>query len=146
MTEKKVGRPKIEIDFGQLESLCELHCTRDEICDFFRIDEDTLNARLKEHGYDNFSAFYKKHLGGGKISLRRLQWQAAENGNVPMLIWLGKQMLAQSDKLQSDNNHAIKEIPKMQLEVLDTSNLNVLENYIKRIRPEEEAEEKAEEK
>ena len=142
MTEKKVGRPKIEIDFEQLEKLCELHCTRDEICDFLGIEDDTLNARLKEHGYDNFSAFYKKHLGGGKISLRRLQWQAASEGSVPMLIWLGKQMLAQSDKLQSDNNHAIREIPKMQLEVLSTSNLNVLENYIERIRLEEKVEEK----
>lgn len=102
MNIRPVGRPKIEIDFENLKKLCELHCTRDEICDFFDIDDDTLSARIKEHGYDNFSTFYKKHLGTGKISLRRLQWHAAETGSIPMLIWLGKQVLGQRDKQENE--------------------------------------------
>ena len=122
MTEKKVGRPKIEIDFEQLKKLCELHCTRDEICDFLGIEDDTLNARLKEQGYDNFSAFYKKHSGGGKISLRRLQWQAASEGSVPMLIWLGKQMLAQSDKVEQ-NFRDVTPLPQLVLEESKDTNM-----------------------
>ena len=34
----------------------------------------------------------------GKIRLRQLQWRAAEKGNVSMLIWLGKQVLDQTDR------------------------------------------------
>ena len=30
-----------------------------------------------------------------------MQWQAAENGNPTMLIWLGKQMLDQKDKVEN---------------------------------------------
>ncbi len=32
------------------------------------------------------------------MSLRRLQWKAAKENNVTMLIWLGKQYLGQTDK------------------------------------------------
>ena len=37
-----------------------------------------------------------------KIELREKQWELAMMGNVQMLIWLGKQYLGQSDKV--DNN------------------------------------------
>ena len=33
-----------------------------------------------------------------KAQLKELQWMVAEQGNVQMLIWLGKQYLGQSDK------------------------------------------------
>jgi hypothetical protein len=102
MSKNKVGRPKKEIDFDDLQKLCELNCTRDEICNFFEVDDKTLTARIIEAGYDNFSAYYKKHLGTGKISLRRLQWQSAAKGNVSMQIWLGKQYLGQKDKIEND--------------------------------------------
>lgn len=32
--------------------------------------------------------------------LRKWQWKAAEEGSIPMLIWLGKQELGQSDKIE----------------------------------------------
>ena len=35
-----------------------------------------------------------------KARLKELQWMVAEQGNVQMLIWLGKQYLGQSDKPQ----------------------------------------------
>jgi hypothetical protein len=33
----------------------------------------------------------------GKVTLRRLQWKGAQNGNPAMLIWLGKILLGQRD-------------------------------------------------
>lgn len=49
---------------------------------------------------DNFSNSIKKGKEVGKSSLRRAQWNAGVNkGNVPMLIWLGKQRLNQRDRL-----------------------------------------------
>lgn len=116
MTKKKIGRPRIEIDFEVLADLCELHCTRDEICNFLKVDDETLSARIKEQGYENFSTYYKKHLGGGKVSLRRLQWRAANEGSIPMLIWLGKQVLGQKDKIEQD----IKDVTPLPQFVLES--------------------------
>ena len=122
MSKKKIGRPRIEIDFEMLEKLCELHCTRDEICNFLKVNDETLSARISEQGYDSFSTYYKKHLGGGKISLRRLQWKAANEGSVPMLIWLGKQVLGQKDKIEQD----IKDVtPLPQFILEDCIDLNI---------------------
>jgi len=38
----------------------------------------------------------------GKSILRRLQWQAALGGNITMQIWLGKQLLGQSDRQSAE--------------------------------------------
>ena len=93
----KMGRPKAEIDNAELERLCEMQCTRDEICYFFRCSAATLNRRCREEFGETFDSFSKKRRVAGKVSLRRAQYQSATNGNVTMLIWLGKQYLGQRD-------------------------------------------------
>jgi hypothetical protein len=113
-TDNKVGRPKWELsddDFNQLIKMAEICCTQEEICGIYGICADTLDARLKERGFDNFSDFYKRHAGKGKMSLRRLQWQSAQDGSVPMQIWLGKNWLGQTDKVESE----ILELPPLQI-------------------------------
>lgn len=92
----KRGRPKIEFDLKQVEKLAMLQCTYDELAAFFDCSKDTIINRMKDD--ESFSAAYKSGLEKGKMSLRRLQWRAAESGNVTMLIWLGKQHLGQTDK------------------------------------------------
>ena len=52
-----------------------------------------------------FSDIYKKLSSTGKMSLRRQQFKSAENGNVTMQIWLGKQWLGQTDKVESKNEN-----------------------------------------
>ena len=47
----KGGRPRIEIDFepgGEVEKLCALQCTGEEIAAFVGVNYDTLNSRVKE--------------------------------------------------------------------------------------------------
>jgi AraC-like DNA-binding protein len=90
-------------EFEQLVAMIRIQCTRDEICDVLNMSETTLNRRLKERGEHNFEALYKKHSGEGKASLRRMQWKAAEAGNPTMLVWLGKNMLDQKDKVEQDH-------------------------------------------
>ena len=45
----------------------------------------------------------------GRATLRRLQWQRANGGSDTMLIWLGKQMLGQKDKVETEatNTHHV---------------------------------------
>ena len=45
-----------------------------------------------------FSDCFKRFSASGIISLRRKQFEVANGGSVPMLIWLGKQYLNQKDK------------------------------------------------
>ena len=96
--EKKVGRPKLDIDPEQVTRLARLHCTMQEMADFFGCHRETLR--------ENFSPQIDKGRSEGNISLRRKQWQmAVEKGNVVMLIWLGKQMLGQRNEIiESDSN------------------------------------------
>ena len=109
-TDNKVGRPRKELsdeDFAKVIEMAKICCTQDEICSILDFTEPTLDARLKERGFDNFLDFYKKYAGMGKQSLRRIQWQSAQEGSVPMQIWLGKQWLGQADKAQTISTHTV---------------------------------------
>lgn len=93
------GRPIKTIDFLEFQRLCNMQCTCSELAAWFDMDEDTLQARVKEYYGETFSVVKAKYMEGGKASLRRVQWhKAIEDKNVVMMIWLGKQILGQSDK------------------------------------------------
>lgn len=94
----KGGRPKIEVDWQQFDKLCQIQCTLREIAEFFQCSEDTIERRCKEVKGMGFAEYFEQKRGLGKISLRRMQWQTAIDGNVTMQIWLGKNYLEQSDK------------------------------------------------
>ena len=88
---KSVGRPKVHVlDGTQIEQLSGFGCTNREIASFFKCSETTLTR--------NYGEYLSKGRDKGNIRLRQLQWKQAERGNVTMLIWLGKQLLGQSDK------------------------------------------------
>lgn len=107
----EVGRPRIEINWEELDKLCFLQCTLREIAGFFDCSEDTIDRRLKEQYGVGFAEYFAVKSQGGKISLRRLQYQTATKGNVSMLIWLGKQWLGQTDKAE------IQEIKTIQINI-----------------------------
>ena len=86
-----MARPKkYNIATEQVEKLAGLGCTNVEIASFFGCDESLIRK--------SYSEYIAKGREKGKIRLRQLQMRAAEKGNVAMLIWLGKQMLGQTDK------------------------------------------------
>lgn len=83
-----------------IEAACKIQCTGEEIAGMLGIDYDTLAARVQDKYSLKFSEYIKRHADGGKASLRRMQWKAAEAGNATMLVWLGKQNLGQTDKTE----------------------------------------------
>lgn len=104
---KKTGRPKIQINWEEFDKLCTMQCTLEEMASWFGCSEDTLERRCKEDKKLRFADYFKKRSSGGRISLRRSQFKAAIEGNVTMLIWLGKQYLGQKDKIEeADGNKA----------------------------------------
>lgn len=93
-----MARPRIEIDAEQFKKLCSIHCTLDEISSWFKCSSDTIERWCKRELKMSFADAFKTYSAGGKISLRRWQFRSAENGNVSMQIWLGKQYLGQRDQ------------------------------------------------
>lgn len=99
---KKMGRPKITVDFAKVDAMSAKHCTAKEIADYFEIFEkisyDTIERRIKEEFDCTFAEYVnKRHSAVAKPTLRKAQMKAAEEGNATMLIWLGKQYLDQRD-------------------------------------------------
>ena len=86
-----MARPKkYDIDKTQVEKLASYGCTVREVANFFGCSEDLIKK--------SYSQFMTKGKDKGKIRLRQMQWRSAENGSVPMQLWLGKQVLGQTDK------------------------------------------------
>lgn len=117
-SDKKMGRPPIEISKEEFEKLCYLQCTCLEIAGFFNCSDDTINNWCKKEYGETFSDIFKKLSAPGKISLRRTQFRQA-NTSVPMAIWLGKQYLGQTDKIDND----FITTPEVNINVVDNSEL-----------------------
>ena len=85
-----MARPKkYNLDTDQIKKLASLGCTNKEISDFFGCSADLLEK--------SYSEFLTKGRAEQKLRLRQLQWKSAEKGNIVMQIWLGKQILGQSE-------------------------------------------------
>jgi len=94
----KGGRPKADVDPRLVETLAGIGCTLSEIAAACNCHPDTLTNR--------FSAEMEKGRENGKTRLRKKQIEVALTGNVSMLIWLGKQILGQSEKVEARTEHS----------------------------------------
>lgn len=93
-----MARPFKDIKPWQVYKLARIGCTDVEIATILDCHQDTLTNR--------FSEFLRKGREKMRMSLRRMQYKAASEGNVTMLIWLGKQYLKQHDKIEVDHRIA----------------------------------------
>ncbi len=92
------GRPRKEIDWVEFDDLCRVQCTLAEISAHFSVSEDTIERRVFEQYGTTFAELFAQKRKAGFVSLRRKQFELAMMGNPTMLIWLGKQVLGQSDQ------------------------------------------------
>lgn len=88
--------------------MCEIHCTGEEIAAVLGVDYKTLERACKREKNTNIGEYIKQKSATGKMSLRRKQHTTAMDGNVSMLIWLGKNWLGQKDK-SDEEIEAMKE-------------------------------------
>ena len=80
--------------------LARLGCSIEEMADFFQINRETLKY--------NFMDYINKGKAEIRTKLRDAQIRAALAGNAALLIWLGKNMLGQSDNpLNRDDNQPL---------------------------------------
>ena len=86
---KVIGRGKKPVPSAEVFKLAAIGCKDHEIAEWFGVDDNTLRY--------NFSVELLKGRETLKQSLRRKQIEIAMGGNAVMLIWLGKNLLGQSD-------------------------------------------------
>lgn len=87
-----MGRPKKDVLLTeeQIRYFASIGCTDEEIAEAAGLTRSTLQRR--------FGAALKEGRASLRTKLRKAQIAAALNGNVTMLIWLGKQYLGQRDR------------------------------------------------
>jgi hypothetical protein len=113
-----MGRPlkKLKLTPDQIEYLASIGCTDTEISALAGFKDPSGIAK-------RFSKILEKGREEGKTRLRKLQWASAQKGNVVMLIWLGKQILGQSEKvsMKSSNSSSLQIVVSSQEDADDFS-------------------------
>jgi len=98
----KTGRPLKKIDSRQVEKMAGYGSTNVEIADILGVSEATIRGR--------FCELLVKARSARKMKLRRKQFDMAMQGNVSMLIWLGKNELDQKDKSEHSISDELFEV------------------------------------
>jgi len=100
-----MARPKKDIDGKSVQQLAEYGLNNTEIAEYFNVDEGTIRK--------GFSEFIAKGRLNVKTKLRRKQIQIALKGNPALLIWLGKIMLGQKEKIETEGKSELTIIRKI---------------------------------
>ena len=94
--QSKVGRPKAEVDVEILKNLASIGCPTYEIASVMNVSARTLKR--------NFAEIIEHNREKGKASLRKKMYdKAVKKDNTMMQIFLSKNMLGMSDKVQQTN-------------------------------------------
>jgi hypothetical protein len=94
------GRPRLTLDLRQVEELARIACTEEDMAAVLGVSVDTIQRRKRTSA--EFRGVIEKGRASLRNSLRRLQVKKALEGNTTMLIWLGKQLLGQSDRQSAE--------------------------------------------
>ena len=110
------GRKPIEIDLDELQKLCSLQCTNEEIAAWFGCSVRTIEKYSKKPEVAETMA---RGRAKGRISVRRAQMKLLEAGNATMGVWLGKQLLGQRDVTPIELTGAQGKPVEFSLEAID---------------------------
>ena len=97
---ERAGRKPVRIDLGELEKLCALQCTDEEIAAWFGVSAKTIANRRKQ---PKFAEVMERGRAKGRVSVRRAQMKLLEAGNATMGVWIGKQVLGQRDVITTEH-------------------------------------------
>lgn len=97
-----MARPKKKIDKEQVCKLAAINCSYAEIAAVVGCNESTLTRR--------FAQVIKEGREQGKTSLKRAMWKnAIQKENITMQIWLSKQLLGYTDKVEEKIETNVKQ-------------------------------------
>ena len=94
-------RPRVKIDLVELEKLCGIQCTDEEIASFFNVSKRTIERR---RDIEKFREVMDQGRAKGRVSLRRILFRQAANGNVAAAIFLSKNLLGYKDIVTNEHS------------------------------------------
>jgi len=96
-----MARPEAKIDVVELEKLCGMQCTDEEIAAFFGISTRTIERRRK---VQRFSEIMNNAKAKGRVSVRRSLFRMAAKDNVAAAIFLSKNLLGYRDVVNTEHS------------------------------------------
>ena len=99
------GRPRIPIDWDDVDLMLEAECPGTEIACSYGMTADAFYRRFQEHHGENLTTYETSKRKLGEHKLRKAQYIKALSGDNTMLIWLGKQRLNQREP--QSNEHQV---------------------------------------
>ena len=100
VTGRVIGRNKTVIPEEEVAQLSQYHCTNKEMADFYNVPLQTF--------MDNFRDIIDKNRIITKQRLRKTQLDLALKGDKTMLIWLGRNILGQTENpVNTDSNQVL---------------------------------------
>ena len=116
---KNGGRKKIPIDWKKVGNLAVHGASGVQIASQLGICKHTLYDRCKIDLKMDFSAFWYEQWEKGNAQIHAKQFQKAMSGDNTLLVWLGKNRLKQTDKIDSTIDGKIEVSQKAILEIPD---------------------------
>ena len=95
-----MARPEAKIDLVELEKLCNMQCTDEEIAAFFGVNNRTIERRRK---VAKFRDIMDRAKAKGRVSVRRNLFRLANNGNIAAGIFLAKNLLGYRDVVNTEH-------------------------------------------
>src|SRR6266567_8292402 len=95
-----MARPETKIDIGELEKLCTMQCTDEEIAAFFGVSSRTIVRRRQ---VKKFNDIMERAKAKGRVSVRRNLFRLANNGNIAAAIFLSKNLLGYRDVVNTEH-------------------------------------------
>src|SRR5215467_9774793 len=95
-----MARPKVKIDVVELEKLCGMQCTEEEIAAFFGVSRRTIERRRDVR---KFREIMDQGRAKGRVSVRRHLFRLAAGGNVAAAIFLAKNLLGYRDVVNTEH-------------------------------------------
>jgi len=96
-----MARPEANIDPVELEKLCSMQCTDEEVAAFFGVSTRTIERRRK---VEKFREIMDNAKAKGRISVRRSLFRLAANGNIAAAIFLAKNLLGYRDVVNNEHS------------------------------------------
>jgi hypothetical protein len=96
-----MARPEAKIDLVELEKLCGMQCTDEEIAAFFGVSTRTIERRRQGK---RFREVMERAKAKGRVSVRRSLFRLANAGNIAAAIFLAKNLLGYRDVVNTEHS------------------------------------------
>jgi hypothetical protein len=91
----------VKIDLAELEKLCGMQCTDEEVAAFFGVSTRTIVRRRR---VQKFNEIMENARAKGRVSVRRSLFRLANAGNIAAAIFLAKNLLCYRDVVNTEHS------------------------------------------